>query len=102
MHLANISTRVVVGANDAALIGGFIVRGDAPKRVIIRAIGPSLADVGLTNVLNDPTLELHDSTGALLRFNDNWQDAPNEQEIIDVGLAPAQPNESALLATLPG
>jgi hypothetical protein len=101
VHLANISTRVVVGANDAAMIGGFIVLGDAPKRVIIRAIGPSLADVGLTNVLNDPTLELHDGTGALLASNNNWQEWPNQQEIADLGLAPTQPNESALLATLP-
>ena len=101
VHLANISTRVVVGANDAALIGGFIIRGDAPKRVVIRAIGPSLADVGLTNVLGDPTLEVHDGTGALLAFNDNWQDAANQQEIADLGLAPTEPNESAVLVDLP-
>jgi cyclophilin family peptidyl-prolyl cis-trans isomerase len=101
VHLANISTRVVVGANDAALIGGFIIRGDAPKRVVIRAIGPSLADSGLTNVLNDPTLEIYDGAGALVAFNDNWQDAANQQEIADLGLAPTEPNESAALVTLP-
>lgn len=101
MHLANISTRVVVGTNDAALIGGFIIRGDAPKRVVIRAIGPSLADAGLMNVLADPTLEVHDGSGALLASNNNWQDAANQQEIADLGLAPTNPNESALLVTLP-
>ena len=101
VHLANISTRVVVGAKDAALIGGFIIRGDAPKRVVIRAIGPSLADVGLTNLLNDPTLEVHDGTGVLLASNNNWQDAANQQEIADIGLAPSNSNESALLVTLP-
>ena len=101
VHLANISTRVVVGANDAALIGGFIIGGDAPKRVVIRAIGPSLADAGLTNFLSDPTLEVHDGTGALLASNDNWQDAANQQEIVDLGLAPTNPNESAVLMNLP-
>lgn len=100
-HLANISTRAIVGTQDDALIGGFIVLGDAPKRVAIRALGPSLSGAGLTNVLNDPTLELHDGTGTLLAFNGNWQDAPNEQEIIDAQLAPTEPNESVILTTLP-
>jgi len=101
VHLANISTRSVVGTLDAALIGGFIVRGDAPKRVIVRALGPSLADSGLTNFLADPTLEIHDGTGATIAANDNWQDDPNTQGVIDAGIAPTQPNESAILLTLP-
>jgi cyclophilin family peptidyl-prolyl cis-trans isomerase len=100
-RLANISTRAIVGTQDDALIGGFIVLGDTAKRVAVRALGPSLSGAGLTNVLNDPTLELHDGTGALLSFNDNWQDAPNEQEIIDAQLAPTQPNESVILTSLP-
>ena len=100
-HLANISTRAVVGSDDAALIGGFILRGDAPKRVAVRALGPSLADVGLTDVLPDPTLELHDSSGALIASNDNWQSASNAQELIDASLSPNRPNESAILITLP-
>jgi cyclophilin family peptidyl-prolyl cis-trans isomerase len=100
-HLANISTRAVVGSDDAALIGGFILRGDAPKRVAVRALGPSLADVGLTGVLPDPTLELHDSAGALIASNDNWQSASNAQELIDADLSPNRPNESAILITLP-
>ncbi len=100
-HLANISTRVVVGTNQDALIGGFIVLGTGPKRVGVRALGPSLASVNLTNVLADPTLELHDGAGNVLATNDNWQDAPNEQEIIDAGLAPTKPNESVILTTLP-
>lgn len=101
VHLANISTRVVVGPNDDALIGGFIVRGTAPKRVAIRALGPSLAAAGLTNFLADPTLQLHDRSGAVLGSSDNWKDAPNEQEIIDAGLAPTKPNESVILRRLP-
>lgn len=100
-HLANISTRVVVGTNQDALIGGFIVLGNAPKTVAIRAIGPSLADAGLSGVLANPTLELHDGSGAQIAFNDNWQDAPNKQEIIDEHLAPTKPNESVILTTLP-
>ncbi len=100
-HLANLSTRVVVGQNEDALIGGFIVLGNTPKRVAVRAIGPSLAGQNVANVLADPTLELHDGTGALLATNDNWQNAPNEQEIIDAGLAPTEPNESVILMTLP-
>lgn len=100
-HLANISTRVVVGSNDAALIGGFIVLGNAPKRVAIRAIGPSLTSVGVTNALADPTLELHDAKGAVIATNDNWQNAANAQEVIDAGLAPTKPDESVILTTLP-
>jgi len=100
-HLANISTRAVDGTGDDALIGGFILRGDAPKRVVVRAIGPSLAGLDLTNVLADPTLELYDSTNTLLSFNDNWGDAPNEQEIVDSQFAPTEPNESVILTTLP-
>ncbi len=101
VHLANISTRAVVGAGDDALIGGFIVRGDTPKRLILRAIGPSLAGAGLTNVLANPVLEVHDGTGALIASNDNWQDDPNSQEVTEAGIAPADPNESAIVLTLP-
>jgi len=103
VHLANISTRAVVGNLDAALIGGFIVRGDAPKRIVIRAIGPSLTANGLPvpGALQDPALEVHDGTGALIASNNNWQDGPNSQAVIDAGIAPTDPNESALLLTLP-
>jgi hypothetical protein len=73
------------------------MRGPSPKRLVIRAIGPS---TGLSGALADPTLELHDGTGATFATNDNWGDAPNKQEIIDLGLAPVSPNESAILATV--
>ena len=55
------------------VIGGFIVQGTEPKRVIIRAIGPELTRFGVPNVLADPTLELHDGNGTLIASNDNWQ-----------------------------
>lgn len=100
-HLANISTRGLVGTNQDALIGGFIVLGDAPKRVAIRALGPSLSSAGLTNVLADPTLDLYNGEGAVIATNNNWKDAANFQEVIDAGLAPTEPNESVILATLP-
>jgi cyclophilin family peptidyl-prolyl cis-trans isomerase len=101
VHLANISTRALVGAGDDALIGGFIVRGDVAKRILVRAIGPSLSSGGLTNLLADPTLEIHDINGATIASNDNWQDADNHQEVTDAGLAPSDPNESAILLSLP-
>lgn len=94
----NVSTRLQVGTGDNALIGGFIMRGPSPKRLVIRGIGPS---TGLSGALADPTLELHDGTGAVIASNDNWADAANKQELIDAGLAPASPNESAILTTVP-
>jgi mono/diheme cytochrome c family protein len=100
-RLANISARLQVGVGGDALIGGFIVRGSPTKRIMIRAMGPSLSSSGITNVLADPTLELHDSTGAVIATGDDWGDNANQQEIIDTGLAPASARESVILARLP-
>jgi uncharacterized Zn-binding protein involved in type VI secretion len=98
--LGNISTRTFVQTGDNVMIGGFIITGSGQKKVILRAIGPSLLNFGITNPLQDPTLELHDHTGAVIASNDNWMDAPNEQEIIDSGLAPSNNLESAILTSL--
>src|SRR5207253_2519264 len=98
--LGNISTRAFVQTGDNVMIGGFIITGSGQKRVIVRAIGPSLVNFGITDPLQDPTLELHDHTGAVIAFNDNWMDAPNRQEIIDSGLAPTNNLESAILTSL--
>jgi hypothetical protein len=98
--LANISTRAFVQTGDNVMIGGVIITGSGQKRGILRAIGPSLVNYGITNPLQDPTLELHDYTGAVIAFNDNWMDAPNRQEIIDSGLAPTNNLESAILTSL--
>ena len=95
--LANISTRLRVETGDNVLIGGFIITGPAPKKVIVRAIGPSLPVPGK---LENPTLELH-GPGGLIASNDNWMDAPNRQEIIDSTIAPTNDLESAILTTLP-
>src|SRR5207237_854250 len=73
VSLGNISTRGFVQTGDNVMIGGFIVQGTGAKRVVIRAIGPELTQHGITNPLADPTLELHNATGALIGFNDNWQ-----------------------------
>src|SRR4030095_2305095 len=100
VHAANISTRLQIASGDDALIGGFIVLGDAPKRLMIRAIGPSLSTAGVSDALSNPTLELHDGTGALVASNDNWQYAVKKRDIMSSGLAPADPNESAILTKL--
>ena len=86
-----------VETGDNVLIGGFIVTGTQPKKVIVRAIGPSLPVAGK---LENPTLELHGPAG-LIASNDNWQDAPNRQEIIDSTVPPTNDLESAILTTLP-
>ena len=97
--LANISTRVSVGTGDNQLIGGFIVTGTQPKKVIIRAIGPSLDQFGIGTALADPTLELHDQTGALIATNDNWADS-QQAEIEATGIPPSHELESAIVRTL--
>ena len=97
--MVNISTRGFVETGDNVLIGGFIAgqhSGDA--KVVLRAIGPSLKP-RLPNALDDPTLELRDSNGGLIRFNDNWQDS-QKSEIENAGLAPSHPAESAIHETL--
>ena len=99
-HLNNISTRALVQTGDDVIIGGFIVQGTGQKTLVVRAIGPSLAQSGITNPLQNPTLELHDQTGAMIAFNDNWIDAPNKQDIINSGLAPTNNLESAILTSL--
>jgi hypothetical protein len=99
-HLANISTRLNVGVDDDVLIGGFIVRGPDPKRMILRALGPSLTRAGVSGAMANPTLELHDSTGATIATNDDWQTSGQASEIRASGLAPTNPLESAIVATL--
>ncbi|MEY2529071.1 MAG: hypothetical protein QOJ05_1161, partial [Verrucomicrobiota bacterium] len=100
-RLANISTRLQVGTGDDVLIGGFIMRGPPSKRVLVRALGPSLSGFGITNALADPVLELHDGTGALIATNDSWSDNYNRQEISDAGIAPSSPAEAVILTALP-
>ena len=101
--LANISTRGFVETGENVMIGGFILGGGGGglSEVIVRGIGPSLADFGVTDVLADPVLELHNSDGDLIDSNDNWMDNPNMQTISDKDLAPTDPSEAALYEILP-
>jgi hypothetical protein len=100
-QLLNISTRGEVLIGNSVRIGGFIITGTDAKKVIIRGIGPSLSSFGLANVLADPTLELHDNTGATIATNDNWQDDANQKTQIEAsGLKPSNALESAIVATL--
>jgi cytochrome c peroxidase len=101
-ELANISTRGFVGAQDNVMIGGFILGGDNNTRVAVRGLGPSLSQFGLTNLVPDPTLELHDANGATLITNDNWTDDPAAAALLTAnGLAPSNSNESAIFTSLP-
>jgi hypothetical protein len=102
-QLLNISTRLTVGGDHGVGIGGFIVTGSEPKKVILRAIGPSLGGSGLANFLADPVLELHGGAAeGLISTNDNWRDdAVSAAELAATGLAPGNDNESAIVVTLP-
>jgi cyclophilin family peptidyl-prolyl cis-trans isomerase len=96
-RLVQLSTRMEIGKGDNVLIGGFIMRGAASKRLMIRGIGPS---TGLPGALANPFLELRDNNG-VIATNDNWGDAPNAQDMIDAHLAPTSTNESGILITVP-
>lgn len=99
LQVSAIGTRAFVSTGENALISGIIIIGDAPISLLIRALGPSLADVGLSGVLPDPFLELFNSNGQEIFSNDNWRDT-QEIEIIATGLAPTNDFESAMLVTL--
>jgi Matrixin len=100
LHLSNsragnISTRGQVLTGTNVMIGGFIIGDNVPKTVVVRAIGPSLANAGVVNPLSDPFLELHDGQGNLVASNDDWQQDPSALLIQAEGLAPSSPKESA-------
>ena len=99
--LANISTRGFVDTGDNVMIGGIIIGPDntGDATVLLRAIGPSLANFGVADALQDPVLELHDGQGTILSSNDDWQDT-QEAEIAATGLAPSGLSESAILQSL--
>jgi hypothetical protein len=103
--LANISTRAFVSTGDNIVIAGFVL-GNPPQaggndRIVVRGIGPSLAASGVSNPLADPTLELRDSNGTLLMANNDWQEnAAQAADLTAAGLAPTNPLESGIAATL--
>jgi membrane-associated phospholipid phosphatase len=98
--LVNVSTRMRVLTGERVLIGGFIVTGSEPKRIALRAIGPSLAGSGLTGLLDDPVLELHAADGSIITTNDNWQTDPGASALAMNGIAPANDREAATIQVL--
>ncbi len=108
--VGNVSTRLPVGTGDNVLIEGFIVQGPAgsAKKIIVRAIGPSLVPFGITDALANPTLEIHDANNAIVATNDNWKTTQvgglitgdQSAEITASGLAPGNDLESAIIANL--
>jgi Fibronectin type III domain len=98
--VVNLSTRGRVGLGDDVMIAGFILTGDYSTQVIVRAIGPSLSDAGISQPLADPELELYDGNGSLIFQNDNWR-SDQEMQIVASGMAPSAEQESAIMVTLP-
>ncbi len=102
-RLGNISTRGSVQAAENVMIGGFALGGSSinPARIVVRALGPSLQAAGITDPLSNPTLQLFDNNGQIVANNDNWTDVPNQAaELQALNLAPSNPAESAIVATL--
>ena len=101
-RLVNLSTRGRIGVGEQALIGGVIVQGGSGKRVIIRALGPSLGGGrnAVRGALADPVMELRDGEGNLVRENDDWESGGQSGEISATGVPPSDPRESAVVASL--
>ncbi|MEY2563975.1 MAG: hypothetical protein QOH88_2168 [Verrucomicrobiota bacterium] len=97
-QLANIATRGLVQTDDNVLIGGFIIGGNEPAKVLVRAVGPSLSAFGIQGALQDPMLEVHDSNGGIIT-NDNWRET-DEAAIASTTIPPSHDKEAAVLATL--
>jgi sugar lactone lactonase YvrE len=95
----NISTRMDVLTGEQVMIAGFIIVGSAPKRVMVRGIGPSLSNFGISGVLSNPTLQLQDQGGATVARNDDWKES-QESEIANTGIPPTNDVESAMVVTL--
>ncbi|MFL6513414.1 MAG: hypothetical protein ACJ8M1_00145, partial [Chthoniobacterales bacterium] len=108
--VANVSTRLPVGTGDNVLIEGFIVQGPvgSTKKIIVRAIGPSLLRFGITDALANPTLEIHDSSNATIATNNDWKNTQlgglvvgdQSTEISNSGVPPSDDLESAIVADL--
>jgi hypothetical protein len=97
-QLLNLSTRMDVLTGNSVLIGGFIVGGTGTLDVLLRALGPTLGQLGVAGFLGDPTLALYDGMGTLLMSNDNWKDT-QQAAIMATGRAPPNDLESAILHT---
>ena len=102
VRLANISARSLVTQNDSVGINGFIISGPAPKKVVLRGLGPSLkvGDQPVEGRLMNPRLELHNSSEQMLQSNDDYKNGPDAAAIAQLGIAPADDREAAILAEL--
>lgn len=100
--LGNISTRGFVGVDDNVMIAGVIVgpSNGTDAKVLVRALGPTLADFGVAGALADPTVDLVNSSGTVLRSNDDWKGS-QQAEIESANLGPAHDQEAALIETIP-
>ena len=96
---SNLSTRGLVGTGNNVLIGGLIIGNGEPPVIVLRAIGPTLSSFGITQPLQDPTLELRDANGALIAFNDDWNDS-TPTAVKATLLQPTDNRESAIVASL--
>jgi hypothetical protein len=95
----NISTRLRAETGDNVLIAGFILVGDGPRQVLLRAIGPSLEQADIDDALQDPVLELRAADGSRIAFNNSWRYS-QEDAIVATGIPPSDDREAAILATL--
>jgi len=102
-RLGNLSTRALVRSGNNVVIAGFILANDGGNgRIVLRGLGPSLGGFGISNPLEDPTLELRNGNGDLLKANNDWGDDPVQAaEIVAAGLPPPNPKESAITTALP-
>jgi hypothetical protein len=104
--LVNVATRAFVGTGEEVLIGGFVIYGSEPKRVLVRGVGPALVDYGVTNPLGDPVIQLFGPDGEIAQ-NDNWsaQVAAGDVQAAAAQAGafpfPAGSSDAALVATLP-
>lgn len=105
--LSNLSTRAYLSGADANLIGGFVVHGTGTKRMIVRAVGPTLSRLGVADALPNPRLQLTTQDGRQLAENDDWSTAPNAAELaarfptVGAFALPTGSRDAALLVDLP-
>jgi hypothetical protein len=105
-RVQNVSSRALTGSGNAAHIAGFVVGGPRPKQLLIRAVGPTLANFGETGVLADPTLAIFDAAGTRIAANDNWGEGTGAGEISAAALRvgafalPAGSRDAAVILTL--
>ena len=101
--LGNISTRGFVDVDDNVMIAGLIAgpSNGTSLKVLVRALGPTLSDFGVPGALANPTLDLVNSSGTVIRSNNDWKDDPQQRALIEAaGLAPAHDEEAALVETV--